>query len=246
MAELKIKADSGGGTVSFKGPATTTSNAAVQLTLPVDDGTANQYLKTDGSGALSWATVDTSLADDAVTAAKIADNAVVTAGINAGAVTGPKLADGMVVTNKSWHAKSWSTHTGSTDWNGPVIGETQSTITPTSATNKILVMVCMFIRVDNNNASVTQTGIQYKVDRVVSGQSDVEVWIGDNYIVQPESSGNDWIDGRTVSFFFVDDPSTASAVFYKVSTKLYESSATCDIGTAAKHKGITLLELKNS
>ena len=56
MAELKIKADSGGGTVSFKGPATTTSNAAVQLTLPVDDGDANQYLKTDGSGALSWAT----------------------------------------------------------------------------------------------------------------------------------------------------------------------------------------------
>ena len=57
MAELKIKADSGGGTVSFKGPSTTTSNAAVQLTLPVDDGAANQYLKTDGSGALSWATV---------------------------------------------------------------------------------------------------------------------------------------------------------------------------------------------
>jgi len=57
MAELKIKADSGGGTVSLKGPATTTSNAAVQLTLPVDDGTTGQYLKTDGSGALSWSTV---------------------------------------------------------------------------------------------------------------------------------------------------------------------------------------------
>ena len=71
MAELKIKADSGGGTVSFKGPATTTSNAAVQLTLPVDDGTANQYLKTDGSGALSWATVDTSIADDSLTEAKL-------------------------------------------------------------------------------------------------------------------------------------------------------------------------------
>lgn len=64
MAELKIKADSGGGTVSFKGPATTTSNAAVQLTLPVDDGAANQYLKTDGSGALSWATVASDLVDD--------------------------------------------------------------------------------------------------------------------------------------------------------------------------------------
>ena len=57
MAELKIKADSGGGTVSFKGPATTTSNAAVQLTLPVDDGAADQYLQTNGSGVLSWATV---------------------------------------------------------------------------------------------------------------------------------------------------------------------------------------------
>ena len=57
MAELKIKADSGGGTVALKGPATTTSNAAVQLTLPVDDGAADQYLKTNGSGVLSWATV---------------------------------------------------------------------------------------------------------------------------------------------------------------------------------------------
>ena len=60
MAELKIKADSGGGTVSLKGPATTTGNAAVQLTLPVNDGDASQYLKTDGSGALSWGTVSTS------------------------------------------------------------------------------------------------------------------------------------------------------------------------------------------
>ncbi len=57
MAEIKIKADSNGGTVSLKGPATTTGDAAIQLTLPVDDGSANQYLKTDGSGALSWATV---------------------------------------------------------------------------------------------------------------------------------------------------------------------------------------------
>ncbi len=30
--------------------------AAVVLTLPIDDGTANQVLQTDGNGALSWAT----------------------------------------------------------------------------------------------------------------------------------------------------------------------------------------------
>ena len=57
MAEIKIAADSGGGSVGLKGPASTTSNAAVQLTLPVDDGTASQYLQTNGSGVLSWATV---------------------------------------------------------------------------------------------------------------------------------------------------------------------------------------------
>ena len=46
MAELKIKADSGGGTVGLKGPSTTTGDAAIQLTLPVDDGTADTFLKT--------------------------------------------------------------------------------------------------------------------------------------------------------------------------------------------------------
>ena len=38
--------------------------AAVALTLPVDDGTPNQVLKTDGSGALSWTSAaDTSACD---------------------------------------------------------------------------------------------------------------------------------------------------------------------------------------
>ncbi len=65
MAELKIKADSGGGTVSLKGPATTNSNAAVNVTLPKASidlssaGSDGQFLKTDGAGTLSFATVST-------------------------------------------------------------------------------------------------------------------------------------------------------------------------------------------
>ena len=55
MATVKINADSGGGTVALKGPATTTGDAAVELTLPVDDGTANTWLKSNGSGVTSWA-----------------------------------------------------------------------------------------------------------------------------------------------------------------------------------------------
>ena len=55
MSELKLTADSGGGSVSFKGPASTTSNAAVPFVLPVADGSAGTFLKTDGSKNLSFA-----------------------------------------------------------------------------------------------------------------------------------------------------------------------------------------------
>ena len=58
MSTIKLTTTGGGGgTVAFKAPAATTSNAAVELTLPVDDGTSGQYLKTDGSGGLSFGTV---------------------------------------------------------------------------------------------------------------------------------------------------------------------------------------------
>jgi len=55
MSTLKLTADSGGGSVSLKGPATTTGNAAVPFVLPVADGSAGQFLKTDGSKNLSFA-----------------------------------------------------------------------------------------------------------------------------------------------------------------------------------------------
>tara|TARA_Y100000593_G_scaffold85417_1_gene162412 strand:- start:282 stop:989 length:708 start_codon:yes stop_codon:yes gene_type:complete len=57
MSTLKLTTASGGGTVSLTAPASTTSNAQVTLTLPANDGDADQFLKTNGSGALSFATV---------------------------------------------------------------------------------------------------------------------------------------------------------------------------------------------
>jgi len=54
MSEIKLPADSGGGSVSLKGPATTTGNAAVPFVLPVADGSAGQFIKTDGSKNLSF------------------------------------------------------------------------------------------------------------------------------------------------------------------------------------------------
>ena len=53
------------------------------INYPQADGTANYFLKTDGAGQLSFAQVDTaSIADDAITAAKINDNEVGAAALN--------------------------------------------------------------------------------------------------------------------------------------------------------------------
>ena len=46
MSQLKLTADGGGGTVSLKGPSSTTGNAAIELTVP---GTGNATLLTDSS-----------------------------------------------------------------------------------------------------------------------------------------------------------------------------------------------------
>ena len=54
MSQIKLTADSGGGTTSLKAPSSTTSNADVVLKLPVADGSSGQVLKTDGSGQLSF------------------------------------------------------------------------------------------------------------------------------------------------------------------------------------------------
>ena len=44
------------GSVALDAPAQTTGNADIAFKLPVADGSANQLLKTDGSGNLGWAT----------------------------------------------------------------------------------------------------------------------------------------------------------------------------------------------
>ena len=46
MSQLKLTADGGGGTVSLKGPASTTGNAAIELTVP---GTGNATLLTSAT-----------------------------------------------------------------------------------------------------------------------------------------------------------------------------------------------------
>ena len=64
MSEIKLNTTGGsGGSVSLKGPASTTGNADVDFVLPQADGSAGQYLKTDGSKNLSFGTVSTAEQD---------------------------------------------------------------------------------------------------------------------------------------------------------------------------------------
>ena len=58
------------------------ANASYTLTFPNDDGDANQYLQTNGSGVLDWNTVDLT----ALSAASLTSGIVPTARINAGSI----------------------------------------------------------------------------------------------------------------------------------------------------------------
>ena len=61
MSGVKIKATAGGGYTELQGPADTGNNTVLKL--PSADGSANQHLKTDGSGNLGWVTPATDTND---------------------------------------------------------------------------------------------------------------------------------------------------------------------------------------
>ena len=69
MSQLKLTADSGGGTVAIKGPASTTGNAAIELTVPGtgsgtlavgDTGKILQVVSTTKTDTASFASANTS------------------------------------------------------------------------------------------------------------------------------------------------------------------------------------------
>ena len=69
MSELNFL-HSNGNKVKLTTPDTLAANKTFKL--PGADGSTGQFLKTDGSGALSFATVDTTIADGSIAAAKLA------------------------------------------------------------------------------------------------------------------------------------------------------------------------------
>jgi hypothetical protein len=60
-ASLKLADNASTNTVSLKSPGTL--SASYTLTMPADDGSASQFLQTDGSGNLTWAAVGVGVSD---------------------------------------------------------------------------------------------------------------------------------------------------------------------------------------
>lgn len=69
-----IVEETGAGTDTITLQAPASIAASYTLTLPVDDGAANQFLQTDGSGVLAWASGGTG---DVTAASNLTDNAIV-------------------------------------------------------------------------------------------------------------------------------------------------------------------------
>ena len=238
MAELKIKADSGGGTVSFKGPATTTSNAAVQLTLPVDDGAADQYLKTDGSGALSWATVSSTPEGTAVKSTGEAATKFLRAdGDN---TCSWQIPDGKIKQVVSIRQTGQSANTSSSSY---VALHTSPTITPSATSSKILVMWNAWVYCDNNNASVTRTDSQYQLTKNHTSISETVLFQSFFGNVFTENSGMDWIKYENQSIILVDEPSTTEAITYTINGKVGETGTSLYIADGSSSRAWTLIEL---
>jgi len=138
---LKLNATTGGGSVELDVPNSVTSD--VVLTLPDGDGSANEILQTDGSGALSW-----------------------TSGLRVKQIVSNNIVTELEVGNND--TLVWS--------------ESETTITPTSHTNPILVLINTYYRATN---SATRGDLVIQ-EKIASGSySDIS---GNIYLYTPLGS----------------------------------------------------------
>ena len=164
---------SSSGSVSLAAPASTTSSANIEFKLPVADGSANQVLKTDGSGAFSF-------------------------GANG------KLLQTVSASTQTQYSFSSDTYSDT---------DLAATITPSSTSNKILVMVTLASSAYATNS--TSLGVQLKRGSTV-------VWFNNEYHWHLVNAA---VNIHRNSFFaYLDSPSTTSATTYTIAGARYRTS----------------------
>ena len=164
------------------------------------------------------------------------DNTVTTAKIADGAVTGDKLASGtggkvLQVIHNDFQTRISTTSTSFTEATGLA-----TSITPSSASNKVLIIGA----IQMGNAVGTGGNIQIKRDSTIIGKTLFKWW----YIPHADS-------GYTLSYTFLDTPSTTSATSYKLFFRS-DNGATVYINSSGNYGGnaneegssqITLMEI---
>ena len=207
MSEIKLSGDSGGGTTSLKGPASTTGNAALAYTLP--NATTGGVIRTTTTpGAIIQV-------------------------VNA-LVTGTQTL--------SFSSAAW------------IDTDVTASITPSSASNKILVSmhVC-------GEGNTTPAIFSYQVTRAISGGATTNITAptaGDRVSIMgvPASASDNntvTMDSFTIPNYY-DAPATTSAVtyrmqiFYDGAATWYLNRQTSDSDAAANRRGmswVTLMEV---
>jgi len=112
--------------VAFQGASTISSN--VTWTLPAADGTANQAIVTNGSGTLSFATVQPIVADETASATT---HYVIVNAATSGAMTSPKVSSTKLTYQPSTGNLSSTLFTGSASATATTLTTTNSTFYPT-------------------------------------------------------------------------------------------------------------------
>ena len=160
----------------------------------------------NGSGTISGISVG-GLPDSIVDAGTLATNSVTAAKLEVSAITGADLPAGSVVqATQTINSTAYSTSN-----TGAVSTDFIHNFTPTSASNKVLVMSTIRIRKSNNSGS-TSARLKLYRDGVLLDQ--IAQGIGYNNSTDPDDS--------VASFNYLDTPNTTSQVVYRWYIGVYD------------------------
>jgi len=166
------------------------------------------------------------LADDAVTAAKIAD---------------------AVGLGKVLQAQSSSSNSRTTISSGSFGGcGLTDTITCAATSSKVLVIISAQFACDSNNAAVTNTLAKLQLTRNHSGISETEIFHTKEEHNRPENSGMDMIFAGNLSIIFLDSPSSTNELTYTLNALIDPGTSGMEIisgGSNEHNKAITLIEI---
>ena len=179
------------------------------------------------TGGITDATIASGdLADDAVTAAKIAD----------------AVGLGKVLQIQTSTANG-RTSVSSTSFTGAGVSDT---ITCAATSSKVLVIISAQFGCDSNNASNTYATIKFQLSRNHSGISETSIYEAAYQHNRPENSGMDMIFKGICAISHTDAPSTTNEITYTLNAKIDPATTSAEIiqgGSNEFDKTITLIEI---